>query len=172
MKISFMKKIIKQLFGIIAMFLTIAITGACNSASHIKAPPTTENISRAVDSSRWVFTANVAMPQYGGSKQIPGYYSVIYNNKKLTVYLPYYGRAYSGADVTTDRGPLDFTSVDFSFDKQPAKRGGWNIMIKPRDHREVQSMNFTFYDNGSADLSVNMSNRSPISFTGNVGPSK
>ena len=173
-KTVFMKKIFKQPFSIAVMLLLLmaAIAGGCNTSSHMKVPATGEEFTRAVDSSGWVFRANVAMPQYGGSRQISGYYTVVYSNKKLSVYLPYYGRANAGADVLSSRGPLDFSSVDLIYDKRPAKRGGWNITIKPRDNAEVQSMNFSYFDNGNADLLVTLSNRSPISFTGTLEPAK
>ncbi len=169
-----MKRIIKQLFSstVILLILTAILASAFNTASNSKVPVTREEITPAIDSSKWVFTANEAMPQYGNAKPLTAEYSVVYKNNKLTVYLPYYGRAFDGADVFSGKNPLDFTSVKFTLDKQPAKKGGWNITIKPKDNNDVVSMNFTFYDNGNARLEVSMSNRSPISFTGSVEPSK
>ena len=69
-------------------------------------------------------------------------------------------------------GPLDFISKDFTTDKQLVKPGEWTIKIKPKDNTEVQLMIFTFFSNGTADLSVSMMNRSPISFGGRVDVSR
>jgi hypothetical protein len=155
-----MKKIIK----IFAAATILVIATACNSSNNIIA---TDTVNNAVDSS-WIFTATDVMPQYGASRHADGSYSVNFSNNKLVVYLPYFGRAYSGADVFSRTGPLDFTSNKFVINKRQTKKGHWSITIKPKDYSEVQSMNFMFYDNGSANLSVTMSNRTPISFTGSV----
>jgi hypothetical protein len=162
-----MKKIAQQL-GLGLLILMLAATSACNSSNRVSATEKANNISRAIDSSSWTFTAIDVMPQYGTSRHADGNYSVNYNNNKLVVYLPYFGRAYSGANVFATNGPLDFTSNNFTITKRQNKKGHWSIVIKPKDYNEVQSMNFMFYNNGSANLSVTMSNRTPISFTGTV----
>jgi hypothetical protein len=63
------------------------------------------------------------------------------------------------------RGPLDFTSTDLDIAKEK-KNNSWIVTIKPKDHNPVQSMYFTLYENGTAQLNVTLSNRSPISYTG------
>jgi hypothetical protein len=161
-----MKRII-QLFATGSLLLAIAIT-ACNSTNRVTAAETAKNISRAVDSSSWIFTPVDVIPQYGSPRHADGNFSVNFNNNKLVVYLPYFGRAYSGADVFSRTGPLDFTSTKFAITKRETKKGHTSITIKPLDYNEVQSMNFMFYSNGSANLSVTMTNRTAISFSGTV----
>jgi hypothetical protein len=90
----------------------------------------------------------------------------------VLVYLPYFGRSYSAAAAMNGKGPLDFQTTSFSFTKQQNKKGGWDINIKPKDNGEIQSLSFTLYDNGSAQLNVLLTNRSPISFSGTVSPKK
>ena len=164
-----MKKHITWLIATpLTLLLVALLTYGCNTTNHITSTTTTENISNMPDSSEWTFTANIALPQSGRTRQITGGYDVRFSRSKLIVYLPYFGKAYSGADLFSGKSPLDFTSVDFTIERTAARKGGWNISIKPKDYKEVQSLDFTFYDNGTAYLSVSMQNRSPISFNGNV----
>ncbi|MBL0307936.1 MAG: DUF4251 domain-containing protein [Chitinophagaceae bacterium] len=70
------------------------------------------------------------------------------------------------------RSPLDFTTTDFSFEKEQDKKGAWVITIKPKDYSEVQIFIFTLQGNGSAELNVQLTNRSPVSFRGIIDPVK
>ena len=157
-----------QLVGSSAMplLLITLVIGACNTTSQIvtqEKRTKTYNMAGA----DWIFTPNTANPQSGSTRQISSGYNVKLTGTKLMVYLPYYGQASIGADLFSGRSPLDFTSTDFISDVQ-AKKSARIITIKPRDYSEVQSMEFTFYDNGTAYLRVIMLHRSSISFTGNV----
>lgn len=121
------------------------------------------------DTLLWEFSADKMLPQFGTTKFISGgNYGVSYKEKKLVVYLPYYGRAYGGIDVYSGRSPLDFTSSDFTIEKKLLKKGRIRYTIHPKDNIDVQTLSFIFYDNGDADLNVVMSSRSPISFTGTI----
>jgi hypothetical protein len=61
--------------------------------------------------------------------------------------------------------------TDFKLTKEKRKKGGWLVTIKS-SNSEVQSMNFTFFENGSAQATFTMTNRSGISFTGKLAPVK
>jgi hypothetical protein len=88
----------------------------------------------------------------------------------LIVALPYYGRLNSAAGAS-NQDPLDFKSTDFKITKEKRKKGGWLVTIKP-SNSEVQSMNFTFFDNGTAQANFTMTNRSAIDFSGKIAPTK
>jgi Domain of unknown function (DUF4251) len=169
-----MKKILQQVNNpaVLVVLISAVLLGACNPASHITAVTTEKDIIKAVDSSQWSFTPNQVIPQYGRARQLTSGYTVEYRNNKLTVYLPYYGRAYGGADVLSGRGPLDFKSLDFTANRQQPKDGEWKITFIPKDQREVQSMNFVLYSNGSAHLDITMTNRSAVSYQGSIAPAK
>jgi hypothetical protein len=156
--------------GIILFCTTTILLGACDATKNTPASAAALNL--AIDSSHWKFVANNMIPQYSGSRPVNGSYDVVCSNNKLTVYLPYFGKADGNANTLSGRGPLDFTSADFSMDKQQNKKGKWTITIIPKDYREVQSMTFTFYNNGSASLGVTMGSRTPVSFTGLVEVAK
>ena len=118
--------------------------------------------------SNWVFSAIRSNPQSPAGPSLNGSYNVSFQKNNLVVYLPYFGRAYAGADVFSNKSPLDFTSKSFSLTHLISKKGNLEITIKPDDYREVQTMNLTVYKNGSANLRVTMTSRSPISFDGTV----
>lgn len=153
------------------LLIVMAATGCSGSKQAAAANFSKEVITEAIDNNEWVFTANYVMPQSGRSRSTNGLYTVTYSANKFIVYLPYFGRAYT-AQLGSNQGPLDFNTSDFDLVKEQKKEGEWSLTIKPKDYKEVQSMNFTLYDNGSADLNVTLTNRSPISFRGTVAPKK
>ena len=150
---------------ILAFFSICGMISCSHTAAVSKSSAT---IDPATDSN-WVFTATVVKPQVGNTGPVNGNYTVSLKQNKLSVYLPYFGNAYGGSDVFSGKNPLDFISADLSINRM-IKKNGEEILIIPNDHPEVQSMDFTFYIGGNANLNVNMATRSGISFTGNFRP--
>ena len=138
----------------------------CSSGQQISSTPA--DITQAINNSQWIFSANYAVPSFGNSRNLTGEYSVKCNKDTLSVALPYFGKLNSPAGAMSGN-PLDFKSTNINLSKEIKKDGGWLITIKP-NNPEVQSMDFTFFDNGSAQLNVLMTNRSGISFNGKVIP--
>ena len=154
------------------IFLSVAIiVAACSSSGSITqtAPTSTNNY---IDTGHWVFAADRMLPRFGRTNTVTGGYNVTYETNKLVVYLPYTGRAYSGAGYTVDGNPLGFTSTNFTIRSQPGKKGRTIVTIIPADYSEVQNMIFTFFPNGNANLDITLANRSGISFTGKVDSPK
>ncbi|MBI3137880.1 MAG: DUF4251 domain-containing protein [Sphingobacteriales bacterium] len=129
---------------------------------------TNEALVQAIAGDKWVFTADQADPQYGRSRSLEAGYEVRFTGEKLLAYLPYFGRAYSGAGAYNNRNPLDFTSRVFELSKEKDKKGRWLVTLRTKDTDEVSLLRFTFFGNGSASLDVELSSRSPISFRGHV----
>ena len=130
-----------------------------------------ETTGQALDGDNCIFSANHALPQHGRSRNLTGIYEVVFRKDTILFHLPYFGRAYT-APIGETTSPLDFRTTDFDFKKTKDDKGKWNITVIPKDYREVQSCDFTFFENGSAQLNVQMINRSPISFSGFVQPGK
>lgn len=167
----FIKAIMKNLIvkSYLLPILLIIIIGAYSCSSSNKVASNNTDITTAIDSNRWTFTVIQVQPQVGRSQIANGSYSVICAPNKLNSYLPYFGRAFAGADVLNNtQSPLNFISTNFTLNKQEVKAGRWSIIVTPTDQRQVQQMNFTFFTNGTAALDVTMTNRSPIRFTGTV----
>ena len=129
-----------------------------------------DEIAQAVNNDRWDFTAEYAQPMSGQRRYITGSYYVYCRKDTLIVALPYYGKLNSAAGASNEN-PLDFKSTDFKLTKEVRKKGGWLVTIK-KPNSEVQSMSFTFFDNGTARVNFIMSNRSGIDFSGKVAPPK
>jgi len=159
------KKIILTSYMILLVFFAI-----CPFSKQVTAQATQSEIEQAINNDRWDFTANYAMPSYGSSRNIIGSYYVQCRKDTLIIALPYYGKLNSAAGASNEN-PLDFKSTDFKLTREKRKKGGWFITIKT-PNSEVQSVIFTFYDNGSAQANFVMSNRSGISFSGKVAPAK
>jgi len=142
---------------------------ACSSEKKINSSFSQDEITQAINNDRWTFTATYAMPSYGRSRSLNNEYSVTCRNKDtLLVALPYYGKLNSPAGAFSGN-PLDFKSNNFTLAKEQKKPGEWLVTIKP-ENSEAQSMSFTFFDNGTAQLNIIMTNRSGISFSGKVAP--
>lgn len=118
-----------------------------------------------VESRNFNFVPNSFNSMNGGIKQVTADYSVKLNGNNLVCYLPYIGRAYI-APINSSDNPMDFTSNSFTYVANPSKNKGWDISIKPLDHKSINQLSFRIFDNGSASLSVTSINRDPITYQG------
>ncbi|MDR3693704.1 DUF4251 domain-containing protein [Mucilaginibacter sp.] len=164
-----MKRLIK-----ILMLLAI-VSGSVNlsSGQNPKKAARQAAIKNMVDSTHFYFSADYAIPQRGGMKHLTSIYDVKITKDSIIAYLPYYGQAYMAPDPGTTEGGIKFTSTNFSYKVNPGKKGGWEIIIKPKDHnitdwRDVQQMILNISPDGYASLYVLSSNRDQISFQGNI----
>jgi len=167
-----MKKIIKSLYSIAAIYIVLTAI-SCNPTKHAAIAAATSNtITNAIDNNKWKFIANQVMPQYGEARQANGDYDIRFTKDTMVVYLPYFGKADAGANLMSGKGPLDFTSTNFTIGKKQNKKGLWLITITPKDNREVSALNFTISNSGYANLGITMSNRTGINYNGTVMPLK
>ena len=167
-----MKRIInKQLILLTGCFLILLFFTASSFVRHVTYPAAQDELAQAINNDRWDFSAEHAQPSYGRSRNIIGSsYYVQCRKDTLIVALPYYGKLNSPAGVSNEN-PLDFKSTNFKLTKEKRKKGGWLVTIKS-PNPEVQSMDFTFFDNGSAQATFIMTNRSGINFSGKVAAAK
>jgi hypothetical protein len=122
-----------------------------------------------VESKNYVFQAQTVLPMRGGVRQLTTEYDLKITPTAIVCDLPYFGRAYV-APMNPAQGPLQFTSSNFSYTTTPRKKGGWDVVIKPNDHRDVQQMTLTISSAGYTTLQVTNLNRDPISFNGVIVP--
>lgn len=153
------------------MFLAFVFITACSSSKPVTTA-TAEETKQAILSDQWIFVAQSAIPQGGRSRMLTTRYEMSVGRDTINAYLPYFGRSFSGAGVMTNPNPLDFKSVDFNINREEKNKGGWRVTIKPKGINAIQSMLFELYDNGSANLNVTLTDRTPISFIGTVVPIK
>ncbi len=163
-----MKQILKnKIFILPIWFAAIVIVDSCSSGREITTA-TSQEITQGINNDQWKFVATYVSPSYGSSRSLTSEYFVNTTNNKIVVALPYYGKLNSSAGAL-EGNPLDFASTSFDLTKENRNDGGWMVTIKNPDP-EVQAMTFTFFDNGSAQLNVTMTNRTGISYTGRVVP--
>lgn len=128
-------------------------------------------VSQAIESKQYVFKVRSIMPQSGGTRQVTSQWDFTVNGDSIVSYLPYFGRAYV-APIGQSTDPLNFTSTDFTYEVKQAKKGGWLIEIRPKDAKDVRTMNLNISKAGYGTLYVNHQNRQNISYSGKVEPLK
>ena len=101
----------------------------------------------------------------------PGY-GFSLKKDSLSVYLPYFGRAFNVNPADANKGGLNFDSKVFTISETATRKGNKLLIIKPQDTRENYVLNLEVFKNGSAFLSIQSNNRQPISFDGNISVSK
>jgi hypothetical protein len=158
------------LFILAAGSLSMASAQTENSKTD-KAAAKKALIKEWVESQNYVFQAQIAMPSGGRSRQLTTDYDLTVTQGSVISYLPYFGRAYS-APIDPSQGGIQFTSKDFVYTAAPGKKGGWDIVIKPKDASGVQQLSLNISDQGYANLQVISTNRQPISFSGIVAAPK
>lgn len=149
-------------FGII--FLIVVVLLMTNT---INAQPNQSGIKTSVESKRFIFHAQTALPTSGRSRQLTSEYNLQVFSDSLISNLPFYGRAYSVPYGSGDGG-FSFTSTKFDYAATPGKKKGWNISIKPRDVTDFREFSLSLSDNGYGTLQALSNNRQPISFTGYI----
>jgi len=124
-----------------------------------------ETIQKLIDSHRFMFVAQSALPMSEGVRLLTSEYDVKVKNDTLESYLPYYGKAYTGIIGSSDNG-LQFKTTQFAYDIKPDKKDGWIISLKPKSMNSLQNMVLSVSSLGYANLQANFRDRQGISFNG------
>ena len=130
-----------------------------------------DKVQSIINSKDFVFIAQTVVPTGGRTIYLNTAYSLRVSNDTLVADLPYFGRAYS-APINTTGGGIKLTSTEFDLKVQPRKKGGWDILITPKDARDVRQLFLTASKSGSASLQVTSNNRQAISFSGFIKETK
>ncbi len=158
-------------FPVIAILIS-SISGLLSCASAQPVTVSKEDLTAAITADNWVFSAQRSDPPIGRSSFLSSGYEVRCSGDTAVFNLPYSGQMQAPARFPGGKGPLDFTSTDFSIKKVEKSTGKWVVTLKPDDQMDVISCTFTFFDNGRASLDVIFTNRTPIDFYGTVEPLK
>ena len=124
-------------------------------------------IKELIDSKNYVFIAEIAQPTTGSNRRLDYGYQLQVASDSLISDLPYFGRAYS-APIDASQGGFRFTTTDFAYTVKETKKGGWNILIKPKTANDVRQMYLDILPGGRATLQVLSNNKQGISFDGYV----
>ncbi|MEP6595126.1 MAG: DUF4251 domain-containing protein [Ginsengibacter sp.] len=162
-----LKRIIKPVFFFLIVCITCSYIAYAQGEKKEKQATKAALIKNLIDSQNFVFVPQSVLPLRGTTRQLTSYYDIVLSKDSLVSYLPYFGRSYSAPSDPTDIG-FNFTSTKFEYTNTPTKKGGWDILVKPKDYREVKELSFRIFDNGSASLNITPLNRDPISFQGYI----
>ncbi|HBG40475.1 MAG TPA: hypothetical protein DDZ96_01435 [Porphyromonadaceae bacterium] len=161
-----MKKNILRFMVAMALVSVLYACGASQTAAE-KAARTTE-LKEAIEARRFTFNATYVYPTGFKSRYLTPSYDVKVSPDTLTVYLPYYGRAYS-APIDPGEGGIKFSSTDFSYEMEEGKKAGnWQIRIRTNDTPRQTILFFDIWENAKARLDVTHPDRQPISFQGDI----
>jgi hypothetical protein len=149
------------------MLLALAVTPATSFAQNKKDSLKIAATTHWINDQDYTFKAQTTTPLSGRLRQLTTEYSVQVSKDMVISQLPYFGRAYSAPLNPSDAG-IQFISKDFEYHSTPRKKGGWDITIKFKDAKDVQLMQLTVFNNGTANLQVISNSRQSINFGGYV----
>lgn len=127
-----------------------------------------QELEKALTSDNWLFTAQQSNPQPPANRGLDAGYELKCEKGKLQSYLPYFGRSFSGTAAYTNQNPLDFTTTEFTVQRNNGKKGSKVLLIRPGSVKEILEYRLTVFSNGRSTLDVTFNNRSPISFSGQL----
>ena len=113
----------------------------------------------------FVFKAQSAWPLRGTVVQLTPGFDMKMMNDSINTYLPYFGRSYQSNYGSTNGG-ITFTSTKFEYKLKEKEKGGWELVIKPTDVKDITQLIYAISKNGYATLQVTSLNRQAISFYG------
>lgn len=159
----------KLVFLGFAALLSVLTFYACGSAqTSVEKEKQAADVRNAVEMGDFLFKASYAYPTGYKSIYLSPYYDVKVSPDTVKVYLPYYGRAYR-APMDPREGGYRFTSTDFAYRAgAPGKKGTRSVTIDFHDVNRPVTFRFDIWENGTARLSVNDTDRQPISFQGDL----
>jgi hypothetical protein len=118
-----------------------------------------------------IFVPQIVYPTGMAIRQATSGFELRINKDTINSYLPYFGRAYS-TDYGSRDGGATFSSSDFSYTESTNKKGARNIVIKPKDNKDVREIRITIYGDGYAYVQLNFNQRQGIGYRGQISVQK
>lgn len=125
-----------------------------------------EKLFPLLESKNFQFTAQQMQPTGGRSRILNTLYFVRVTPEKLSVDLPYIGRAYSIAGNPGDN-PFRFDADQYDYAITDRPKDGKQVTIQPKTG-DIRQLVFTIFGNGSTTLNVISNSRQAISYTGYI----
>ena len=157
--------IMKKQLNYLAIMVLVLVT----SCSAFKTTPETiSEITRKVESKDFTVVFNYANPMRMRQRYLDSEYDLRIKNDSAIAYLPYFGVAYSAPNGGGEGG-IKFagTMTDYAI-KKNKKSNGWDIHFKFKANETDYDFSLSVFNNGSTMMTVNSTNRDPISFNGEV----
>lgn len=153
------------LLVLIAMFL--CVTGFYADNKKEKKAKQQLEMAQLIQNGRFRFVARAANSELGNFNHLSSNYELVFDSLQVKAFLPYYGRAYS---VPYDgSGGVKFELTAENIDRKWNERKKlFTISTELSDSEDSYSIYLTSSLNGYADLKINFSNRSWISYYGTI----
>lgn len=159
--------------NILLFFLFIAFS-SCVSNTYTN----NKTITESIEKQEFTFLARRAFPSNFDVIQILGSHSTrILNldygytfeikNNEINSNLPYFGRVFT-PNFNREKEGLTFVSKKISVENKDGKKGSKILTIIPKDINHIEKIIIQIYPNGSANLSINATDRQSISFDGEL----
>ena len=166
-----MKTLIKLSIVLACIAGSINTTYAQKTSKDRKAARAAQ-IATIIGDKNYVFEATYVIPQRGNSRSLGYGYDLVVTKDTVIAYLPYFGRVTLAPSDPSDGG-IKFTSTHFDYTKKPGKKGGYEIVITPKENniqgsKDVRNLRLSVSESGYASLQVMSNNRDPISFNGTI----
>lgn len=153
-----------RLAHLLYLLLLSIVTYSQNTKEKEKAAKAAE-VQNMVESKRFVFHAQSAMPTKFPTQQLSPGYTFKVLPEEVVSDLPYFGRSYQ-APMNPSESGIKFTSSNFDYTTKTTKKGSWEISIVPKDVRNSPKIYLTVSPNGNTSLRAIGSDKQPISFNG------
>ena len=128
-------------------------------------------LKNLLTSKSFIFKAQSAWPLQGTVVQLTPGFDMKLLNDSINTYLPYFGRSYQASYGSANNG-INFTSTKFEYKLKEKEKGGWELVIKPSDAKDISQLIYSISKNGYATLQVTSLNRQAISYYGIIEKAK
>ena len=150
---------------LISILISLYSQGQSGDASKKQDPAA--QLKNLIESKRYRFHATSVTSMKGMTKQLTGEYFLQLNSDSLEVDLPFYGRSYSTNYPPTDLS-VQFTTTQFSYVADSAKKGSWVITITPKNETTASKINLSVTSSGYCTVQVSSNSRQPMSYYGTI----
>jgi hypothetical protein len=169
--IKFGETFCMKIYRLLLPFLMIiCLHSSAQSNSDQTKQSSYQKLKRGIDSKQFHFLATSATTSKGRTVQLTGSYFIFLGGDSLTVALPFFGTAYQSSHygASKEDAGINFHTHQFSYKADTTKKGGWNITIQPDGQKSASRIYLSISSTGSCRTSVSSSERSNMTFYGNV----
>ena len=150
----------------VLLILTLAVGFTARAQS--KDSARTAAVKALVESQNYVFHAQSVAPARSYTRFLESPYSLQITKARIDCNLPYYGHAYT-APIDPSKNGMDFVSKQFEYTVTPDKKGGWQILIKPKAVRDdSRKLYLRITRTSYTTLRVISTNEDEISYVGAI----
>ncbi|MFV8326391.1 DUF4251 domain-containing protein [Flavobacterium sp. ZS1P14] len=166
----------KTKISILVLFLSLMVTASYaqeKSKKQLREERKIEKekqIASLVDSKAFVFIGRTALGQGFRSIDLTTNSNYVeFKPDEITSEMPFFGRGYSGIAYGSRDGGMNFKGSPKEFTVEKGRKA-YQIKATVKGETDVYTLFLSVSFGGSATLTINSNNRSPISYNGEIRP--